>query len=255
MLLELIGHEGIAQSNARTKEFISNQQRDAVYNALRVIASSNNGKIKKNSTKLVPSTLGIRLRMVQRLWKDAKQQMAQGLDVDVSHKKTNRVGRKKVDVDYARIATIALRKRTTIRSLSEALDVSKSTLHRRFKMGRIRRHSNTLKPLLKDENKKARLRFCLSMLEESTIDTNPKFKRMENIVHIDEKWFSMTKKSKKYYLLPEEDDPYRTVQNKNCIGKLMFLGVLGQPMFDEHGNEVFSGKFGIFPFVKEVQYG
>jgi hypothetical protein len=30
---------------------------------------------------------------------------------------------------------------------------------------------------------------------------------MENIIHIDEKWFNVTKKDKTYYLLPEEEDP------------------------------------------------
>ena len=42
-------------------------------------------------------------------------------------------------------------------------------------------------------------------------------------VFIDEKWFYLTQKSEKYYLLPEEDDPHRTCKNKNYIPRLMFL--------------------------------
>ena len=58
-----------------------------------------------------------------------------------------------------------------------------------------------MKPALKDQNKKDRMKFCLSMLDEATTATaRPKFKTMHNVVHIDEKWFNMTKKNKTYYL-------------------------------------------------------
>jgi len=59
-------------------------------------------------------------------------------------------------------------------------------------------------------------------------------------------------KREKYYLTPEEDDPERTIQNKNNIGKVMFLTAVGRPKYDEEGNLTFSGKLGVWPFVKEV---
>lgn len=49
--------------------------------------------------------------------------------------------------------------------------------------------------MMKEENKTTRLKFCLSMMESATIPHDPTFKAMYNIVHIDEKWFYMTKKS------------------------------------------------------------
>jgi len=50
------------------------------------------------------------------------------------------------------------------------------------------------------------------MLNQETLgDAEPKFIDMHNIVHIDEKWYFMTKNGKKYYLTPEEDDPERTI--------------------------------------------
>jgi len=72
---------------------------------------------------------------------------------------------------------------------------------------------------------------------------------MYNVVHIDEKWFYMTRKKEKYYLLPIEEEPYRTCQGKNYIGKGMFLAAMTRPRFDGEGNEIFSGKIGVFPFV------
>lgn len=56
--------------------------------------------------------------------------------------------------------------------------------------------------MLKPENKIKRLKFCISMLDETTLgDANPSFIDMQQIVHIDEKWFDLTKKHI-FYLYP-----------------------------------------------------
>jgi len=48
-------------------------------------------------------------------------------------------------------------------------------------------------------------------------------------VFIDEKWFFLTQKSEKYYLLPEKDDPHRTCKSKNYIpGSCFCVFVLDQ---------------------------
>ncbi|XP_028787991.1 uncharacterized protein LOC114743975 [Neltuma alba] len=59
----------------------------------------------------------------------------------------------------------------------------------------------------------------------------------------------MTKKTVNYYMLSIENDPLRTVQNKNFIGKVMFLVAVARPRFDCKGNETFSRKIGVFPLV------
>ena len=115
---------------------------------------------------------------------------AAGVPVDVSCKRKKNCGRKKVAIDLSRIATIPLNKRTTLRDLAHKLGVKRSMLHRCFKQGKIRQHSNTLKPYLRDDNKKARLQYCLSMLDASRLQ----FIDMKNIIHSDEKWFNTTKK-------------------------------------------------------------
>jgi hypothetical protein len=92
------------------------------------------------------------------------------------------------------------------------------------------------------------------MLDQRTLPHEPKFRAMENIIHIDEKWFNTTSKYKKYYMLPRENDPHRTVQNKNRIGKVMFLSAVGRPIYDDEGNCIFDGKIGVWPFVRKVQH-
>ena len=157
-------------------------------------------------------------------------------------------GRKKVAIDMSRIATIPLDKRTTLRALAHELGVTRSTLHRWFTQGKLRRHSNTLKPYLRDDNKKARLQYCVSMIDGGTLQ----FIDMKNIIHIDEKWFNTTKKAKKYYMLPEEEDPLRTIHNKNSIPKCMLLCAVTTPRYDAEGTCYFDGKLGIWPFVRQV---
>jgi hypothetical protein len=90
------------------------------------------------------------------------------------------------------------------------------------------------------------------MLDENSItNTDHYFKEMDNLVHIDEKWFNMTHKNNTYCLVPGEATPFRTVQNKNNIGKVMFLPAIGKPRFAvADGKRVctFDGKIGtLFP--------
>ncbi|XP_010474143.1 PREDICTED: uncharacterized protein LOC104753613 [Camelina sativa] len=225
---------------------VSNQERWAIFSAL--LARSDNGNLNRYHTKEVSDLFSVPIQIVRKIWRRAKETAKDG-KVDVSHRRTGNCGRKKIALDVDKVATIPLQKRTTLRTFAVAMDMSLGTLHRRKKEGAIRRHTNPIKPHLKEANLKGRLEFCISMLDKNTLPHEPKFVDMYNIVHIDEKWFYMTKKTAKYYLLLVEDDPHRTCQSKNFIGKVMFLAAMARPRFDEEGNEVFSGKIGIFPFV------
>lgn len=225
---------------------LSNKDRWAIYNAL--MERTTAGKKKNDTTREVSNLFGVSISTVQRIWNRAKETANDG-DINVSHRRSGNCGRKQISLDLSKVRDTPLHKRTTLRSLSASLGMSKTTLHRRVKKGDIRRHTNAIKPGLTEENKKKRLEFCLSMLDKNSLPIEPKFIDMYNIVHIDEKWFYMTKKMEKYYLLPSEEEPYRTCQSKNFITKVMFMAAMARPRFDEEGNEVFSGKIGIFPFV------
>ncbi|XP_045084519.1 uncharacterized protein [Aegilops tauschii subsp. strangulata] len=180
------------------------------------------------------------------------EQISEGLEVNVSDQRKGNSGRKPKNINLEQIPTIPLNKRSTIRSLAWQLGCSPTTLHRNFKLNLIKRHTNYVKPALKEKNKKDRMEFCMSMLDETTIETSrPKWKTMHNVVLIDEKWFNMTKKNKTYYLLDGEEEPTRPIHG-NCIGKVMFLTAVARPRWDREGNVTFSGKIGIWPFVKEV---
>lgn len=52
-------------------------------------------------------------------------------------------------------------------------------------------------------------------------------------------------------MLKDEDNPLRSCKSKKYIAKIMFLASIARPRFDAEGNELFSGKIGIFPFVTQ----
>jgi len=131
---------------------------------------------------------------VQRIWRRVKECRANGVPVDVRSRKPKNCGRKKVQIDLSEVAQIPLHRRGTIRHLAKVTGYARSTLHRWFKEGMLRRHSNSLKPLLKEKNKKDRLRWCISMIDPSSLPNDPKFILMDNIIHVDEKWFNASQK-------------------------------------------------------------
>lgn len=226
----------------RKRKFLSNENRNAISRFM-LQHYNQYGYVKKGTINSIASMYSVCKDVIKGIWRRTKEVG------DVSHKRTKNCGRKRVQIEPTQFRQIPYSKWSTLRDLAEALKISKSALARSLKHGVIRRHSSAIKPYLKDEHKIARLKFCLSMLENETLPHDSTFKTMDNIVHIDEKWFYMTEKSMNYYLLPEEDVPQRACTSKNFIGKVMFLAAVARPRFDANGNETFNGKIGIFPFV------
>lgn len=192
----------------------------------------------------VSSLTGIPVRTLVNWWTKCKTQGLAGLD-----SKRGQCGRKKSPFDAEAIKLVELSKRTTLHDLAVAMNMSKSTLWRRLNEGLFRRHTNAIKSTLTDDNKVARLRFCLFMLENIIEFEDSAFKEMYNVIHIDEKWFYRTRGSQNYYLALGEEDPFRSTQSKNFIEKVMFLAAVARPRFDANGNVVFDGKLGIWPFT------
>ncbi len=170
-----------------------NEVMKQVYQAL--LARSTNGKLKKHDTTEVAAQFGVKLRTVQRIWHDGKESLAQGIPVDVFNKKHGRVGRPRVPLDLEALKNAALKDRTTLEDTCVILHVSKSKLLRCLKQGLIKRHTSSIKPHLTDANKKARLQWCLDMLDPESLPNTPRFKGLFDTIFIDEKWFFNTRKS------------------------------------------------------------
>ena len=232
------------QANRRNLD-MSDELRKQVYQAL--LARSKNGHLGKKDTRIVAEHFGVHIQVVQRLWKRGKTQLANFIPVEVSSRKKGRCGRKAIPVNLEALRNIPLKDRMTIEDVCSQLHMSKWKIQRLLKKGFIRRHSSSIKPYLTDANKKARLKWCVDMIDKDILD-DPRFRDLFDIVFIDEKWFYLSKKSENYYLLPKEDEPHRTCKNKNYIPRIMFLCVCTRPRLRD-GECIFDGKIGCFPLV------
>nr|GMC62890.1 Transposase, Tc1-like protein [Ipomoea batatas] len=57
------------------------------------------------------------------------------------------VGRKRIQINPDEVSRIPLNRHITIRSMATALNMSKTSLHRRVKEGSLKSHSNAINPL------------------------------------------------------------------------------------------------------------
>ncbi|GAA0162729.1 hypothetical protein LIER_18759 [Lithospermum erythrorhizon] len=179
----------------------------------RLLLMFDDKKLKRDSIKMVVQVFSVSPKTVNKIWSKAKLFIDTGDMVSFPNNLVKRVGRKHIEVDTEKIKLIPLRHRKNIISLSISLGMPKSVLHRRIKEGALRRHSNAIKPHITGENKLARIRFCLSMLEERNLANNPTIscaflKMYDRVIR-----FYMLQESEKYYLLPEENEPYRTCKS------------------------------------------
>ena len=211
-----------------------------------LLERTNQGVLNQGVVDEVAELCQVNYRTVQNIWSRGKK--AGGIH-GVANKRVKTCGRKKIPFDSDAIKKIELSKRTTLKDLANELQMAKTTLWRRLKEGRLKRHTNSIKSTLTDDNKLGQIRFCLSMLDELSVPEEPTFKGMYNVIHIDEKWFYRTKGTQNYYLAPDEEEPYRSTQSKGFIEKVMFLAAVARPRYDDHGVMTFDGKIGIWPFT------
>ena len=143
---------------------------------------------------------------------------------------------------------IPLSQRRTMRSTAMNLGVSTSTLKRQLDLGEIVKHTSTLKPYLRNENKMERFTFC-----SQEVQANGKLKEMYDRVYLDEKWFKLTEASTRYYVGKDEPLPVRRGTSRRHITQVMFLVVVAKPRYDYHRKTMWDGKIGIFEFGEITQ--
>ncbi|RAL48395.1 hypothetical protein DM860_005819 [Cuscuta australis] len=160
--------------------------------------------------------------------------------LDASNNRIGIVDRKRVQLNLEQIETIPFHRRTNIRSLSAAIQVPKSTLHRCIQKGQLQSHTNAIKPFLTEENNLKRLAFMLNQFVPESLPHSPIFKDFSCTIHVDEKWFEMSKQSLRVYKTEREREPHRTSKSKAHIPKLMHLCAVGRPIFGPEGEVIWA---------------
>ncbi|XP_057770731.1 uncharacterized protein LOC130990519 [Salvia miltiorrhiza] len=230
-----------------SKKHLTIEEQNAMAHWL--LANSTNGKTNDGAQKEAAAMFGVSSRTVRRFWSKTKHKIQSGTTMifTSAHKGTVHKDRKKLDVE--KVKSLSILERSTIRKMAVKLGVSKSLLGQWIKRKELRPHTSAIKPQLTDVNKIARMKYCLSNVVYDAAMSRYSYQSMHNVVHIDEKWFYMTKTSDRYYLLPEKTDPYRACKSKRFITKVMFMCTVTRPQFSADGQELFDGKIGIFPFT------
>ncbi|XP_021753782.1 uncharacterized protein LOC110719188 [Chenopodium quinoa] len=238
-------HEAEAQPTSR-KQLTVQQKRQIVDDFL---LHMHGGELPRRCLLQMAKKYGIHISTSMRVLQFVKQSIAQGNVIDVRSKKLGKTGPKPRIITNDYLQSVPLYKRTTERSYAAYLKVSHGYLHRLKKKGRLRTHTTANHPALTSNDKVAKLKWALAHIHPIPAVGDPTFISMQQVIHIDEKWFYMNPEIRRFYLLPKEENPYRCQQSKRYKIKAMFMGMIGKPLYDLSGNMLHDGKYKIFPFT------
>ncbi|KAK9669319.1 hypothetical protein RND81_13G123000 [Saponaria officinalis] len=227
----------------RKKNRMSNETRRLL--AQMMLLGYKNSKLKHGLLTKLGQEFNLSRMTIHKYWLTVKQQITEGKLVAVD--RDYKGSKKRVIIDLETVRSIPLFKRSSVRSLACAMNINPSTVHKLIKKGKIRAHSNAMKPQLTEGNKIARMQWVLDRIRNLSSGQNLEFEENYNVVHIDEKWFYMSRVSQKFYLLLNEKEPHRSCTSKTHMTKIMFMGASARPRIS-NGVVNFDGKIGIFPF-------
>jgi len=167
---------------------------------------------------------------VSRIWQRSEECKREGeICSDVRSRIKGRSGRKGYDKDalLAKLRSLPVQQRRKVRKIALALGVSVGVVQRLLSQGHLRRHTNTLSPLLTPTNRLQRLKWAFASVDQALMQ----FQCLFNVVHLDEKWFYEEVDRRVYYMLPDEKPPRRQRKSKRFIGKTMFLAAVARPRY------------------------
>ncbi|XP_042063220.1 uncharacterized protein LOC121807090 [Salvia splendens] len=214
-----------------------------------LLQSSHLGNVPYGAFQKAEKEFGVSRKTVYKIWSEAKKQIQSGVPVNIANRVKGFKRKDQIQLDTNKARSLSILERGTIHKMAVKLELSKTTVGRMVKDGRLRPHTNAVKPLLTAANKLARMKWGLIHVQPVVFNGMLKYHTMHNVVHIDERWFFMTKATDRYYLLPDEEEPYRAIKSKRFITKVMFMCVVCRPHIAENGEVIFDGKIGIFPFT------
>ena len=210
------------------------------------------GVLPWGSLTIIADEIGVACSAISRLWWQACRAREQSLIITPEIASRNNSHANCLKYSHAEfrqgLKEIPRRHCKTYHSTAKAMGVTLSTVQRMLLHRDVCRvHTSSLKPTLMEENKMLRMELVLSFIDENNTS---KFENMEDLIHIDEKWFYLTKDGQRFIIATDEEEPYRHVQHKSFLMKIMFLCAVARPRYDMNKNAWFDGKIGIWPIGK-----
>ena len=217
-----------------------------------LLARLENGVLPWGSFTIVADEIGVACSTISRLWWQARGACEQSLIItpEIASRNNSRANCHKYShVEFHQgLKEIPRHRRKTYCSTAKAMGIALSMVQRMLLHQDVCRvHTSSLKPTLMEENKMSRMELVLSFVDKNNTS---KFENMEDLIHIDKKWFYLTKDGQCLIIVADEEEPYRHVQHKSFFTKIMFLCVVARPRYDTRRNAWFDGKIGIWPIGK-----
>ena len=189
------------------------------------------GVLPWGSLTIVAEEIGVARSTICRLWRQACRAHEQSLIItpEIASQNNSRANCLKYSHTEFRqgLKEIPQHCCKTYHSTVKAMGVALSTVQRMLLHRDVCQvHMSSLKPTLLEENKMSRMELALSFIDKNNTS---KFKNMEDLIHIDEKWFYLTKDGQRFIIVADEEEPYRHVQHKLFLTKIMFLCAVARP--------------------------
>ena len=160
-----------------------------------LLSQLENGVLPWGSLTIVTDQIGVSCSTISRLWWQACGAREQSLIITPEIASRNNSHANCLKYSHAEfhqgLKEIPRRCHKTYCSTAKAMGVALSTVQRMLLHQHVCCvHTSSLKPTLMEENKMSRMELALSFVDENNTS---KFKNMEDLIHIDEKWFYLTK--------------------------------------------------------------
>jgi len=154
------------------------------------------------------------------------------------------------EVLLAAVKALPSNQRRQCRHLTAKVNIPIATLHKYLKVEKLfKRHTSALKPTLTSTNMHLRVLHALEHIDQNTINSRTqtmKYRDLFDEIHVDEKWFYVSRDGEAYIICSDEEPPERKVGHKSHIAKVMFLCAQARPRPLSNGTW-WDGKVGIWP--------
>ena len=192
------------------KEMLLEQQKRALG---LLLSQLKDGVLPWGSLTIVADEIGVACSTTSRLWGQARGAHEESLIItpeiaSQNHSRANALKYSHMEFRQG-LKEIPWHCCKTYRSTAKAMGVSLSTVQRMLLQQDVCHiHMSSLKPTLTEENKMSRMELALSFIDKNSAS---KFENMEDLIHIDEKWFYLAKDRQCFIIAVDEAEPYTHV--------------------------------------------
>ena len=167
-----------------------------------LLAWLEDGVLPWGSFTIVADQIGVACCTISRLWRQVRGAREQSLIItpEIASRNNSRANCHKYSHAEFRLGLkeIPQGRRKTYHSTVKAMGVALSTVQRMLLHRDVCHvHTSSLKPTLTEENKMSRMELALSFVDKNNTS---KFENMEDLIHIDKKWFYLTKDGQRFII-------------------------------------------------------